>query len=43
MPSVVNHVAWDGNVASYMLVNSTPSLFFDGKKDPTRERYINAK
>lgn len=41
--SISNHISYDKTIASYMLVNSTPSLFFDGKKDPYRTKYKNAK
>ncbi len=40
---VLRHIQEDSRIQSEMLVNSTPTLFFDGKKDPNRIRYKKAR
>lgn len=42
-PRVLAHLQSDRMVAMSMLVNSTPTLFFDGKKDPQRDAYKKAR
>lgn len=41
--SVKEHFENDANIASTMLVNGTPTMFFDGKKDAAKNRYLNVK
>ncbi|KIM09081.1 MAG: hypothetical protein KU28_00080 [Sulfurovum sp. PC08-66] len=41
--AILAHIEEDKKVASQMLINSTPTLFLDGKKDPTREAYKSVK
>lgn len=38
-PAILKHIMHDKKVAAALLVNSTPTMFFDGKKDSTREKY----
>lgn len=42
-PAVLAHLNADRMIAMSMLVNSTPTLFFDGKKDPHRNAYKKAR
>lgn len=41
--SVLKHIESDKYIASQMLINSTPTLFMDGKKDATRKAYKEVK
>ncbi|PHR58924.1 MAG: disulfide bond formation protein DsbA [Arcobacter sp.] len=41
--NVKKHFADDMNVAQEHLVNGTPTVFFDGVKDTTKQKYKNAK
>jgi hypothetical protein len=38
-PKVLKHVYADREVQRLMLLNSTPTLYVDGMKDPSRNRY----
>ncbi len=40
---VLQHVQKDREVQRLMLVNSTPTLYVDGMKDPSRNRYKNLR
>lgn len=42
-PQINAHLAHDMKVAEEHLVNGTPTIFFDGKKDTTKLQYKNAK
>ena len=42
-PEVLKHVHEDREVQRLMLVNSTPTLYVDGTKDPSRNRYKNLR
>jgi len=41
--AVAKHLAHDMSVAQEHLVNGTPSVFFDGKKDVSKTQYKNVK
>jgi protein-disulfide isomerase len=40
---VSKHLEHDREVATELMVNSTPTIFFDGKKDVSREAYKHVK
>jgi len=42
-PKVIKHLENDMAVAQEHLVNGTPTVFFDGKKDTTKMQYKNVK
>lgn len=42
-PEVKKHSSFDLNVAQNMMVNGTPTMFFDGKKDATKAKYKAVK
>lgn len=42
-PAIANHIKEDKSIAADLLVNSTPTIFFDGKKDASREKYKKVK
>ena len=42
-PSIVKHLEHDMSVAQEHMVNGTPSVFFDGKKDASKMQYKNVK
>ena len=42
-PEVNKHFQYDMNVAQEHMINGTPTVFFDGKKDATKTMYQRAK
>jgi len=42
-PEVDKHAAFDLGVVSNMMVNGTPTVFFDGKKDGSKSKYKEVK
>ena len=42
-PTVLNHVRRDREIQRLMLVNSTPTVYVDGAKDPSRNKYKNLR
>ncbi len=42
-PEIEQHLAHDMNVAQEHLVNGTPTIFIDGKIDPTKAKYKHVK
>ncbi len=42
-PEVDKHAAFDLSVVSNMMVNGTPTVFFDGKKDGSKSKYKEVK
>ncbi len=42
-PAVLRHYEEDQQVAMRMMVNGTPTVFFDGKKDPSKKKYKEFK
>ena len=40
---VLNHVRADREVQRLMLINSTPTIYVDGTKDPSRNKYKNIR
>jgi len=42
-PAIKKHSSFDLSVAQNMMVNGTPTMFFDGKKDATKTKYKAVK
>lgn len=42
-PSVVKAIQFDFNVANNVMVGGTPTLYFDGKIDKTKKKYLKIK
>ncbi len=42
-PAVKKHAAFDMDVAQNLMVNGTPTMFFDGKKDNTKAKFRAVK
>lgn len=42
-PEVLNHVKHDLDRADSLMVNGTPTMFFDGKQDKTKNKYKTAR
>jgi thiol:disulfide interchange protein DsbC len=42
-PAVVKQFEFDQKVAQTMMVSGTPTLFFNGQKDPSKNQYKNVK
>jgi protein-disulfide isomerase len=42
-PAVKKHAAFDMQVAQSMMVNGTPTMFFDGKKDASKAKFKAVK
>ena len=42
-PAIKKHSAFDMEVAQNMMVNGTPTMFFDGKKDATKAKFRAVK
>ena len=41
--NVLSETAMDLSIADKMMVNGTPTVFFDGEKDATKKRYLDVK
>jgi len=42
-PAVMKQVKFDRDVAASLMVNGTPTLYFDGKIDNTKKKYKSVK
>jgi thiol-disulfide isomerase/thioredoxin len=40
---VQDHSASDSDIAANLMVNGTPTIFFDGKKDSSKKKYLDVK
>jgi hypothetical protein len=42
-PKVLKHFNQDRSIANDVMVNGTPTVFFDGEKDRSKQKYLDVK
>jgi hypothetical protein len=42
-PAVEDHIQSDASIIQTLMVSGTPTVYFDGEKDPGKKRYKGVK